>query len=185
MASLSNTAKAFLSFMFVLVLVSLALNVFMLWQWLGFQRQMVDMAETSQNTLVGAIDSLDNLQDLKIEMTVPVKKDIPVSMQVPINETMKVKINQSFKVEKTVTIPPIKINGVDVPMNPVPLNMDVPVNFEQNVPINITVPISTTIPIDFEVPVVINLKDTGLSTYIGQLQQMLTSINESISNMPK
>lgn len=182
---MSNTAKAFLSFLSVLVLISLALNVFMLWQWLAFQQQIVDMIEASQGTLAQAVTSLNDLQNLRIEMTVPVKKDIPVSMQVPINETMKVKISQTFKLEKTVSIPPIKINGVDVPMNPVPLNMDVPVNFEQNVPINISVPISTTIPVDFEVPVVLDLKDTGLATYIGQLQQMLVSINESISDLPQ
>ncbi len=182
-APLSNTVKTFLSFLFVLVLASLALNGFLLWQWLGFLQQAQQMGQQAQVAVDQAVANLGDFENASINFTVPVHDDIPVKTEVKFKKTIKVPVNLNVPIDQKIkTQVPLKINDITIPIEVVvPVKMNIPVNDEQEVTLDLTIPIDTTVPVDLTVPVNIPLKDTGLAPYIQQLRGMLQQLNESLS----
>ena len=183
-APLSNTVKTVLSFLFVLVIASLSLNGFLLWQWLGFLQQAQEMGQQAQVAMDQAVASLGDFENTSIQFTVPVHDEIPVKTNVKFKKNIKVPIKLNVPIDQKVkTQIPLKINDITIPIEvTVPVKMNIPVNDVQEVNLDLDIPIDTTIPIDMTVPVNIPLKDTGLGPYIQQLRSMLMQLNDTFSS---
>lgn len=185
MSTLSDTTKAFLSFLFVLIIASLAMNMFLVWQWLAFQNQVAVTASSVQITLAQAVTDLEGLKEHKFEVRVPIKGDFPISTNVDIEEVVEVSIDQKVRINDKIKVPSIVINDVEVPLADIVVDKEVPANFKKEVPVKFTIPIETSVSVEMVIPVEISLKDAGLVPYINRLQQVLVSINESISKLPQ
>ncbi len=179
---LSNNVKVFLSFLLILVIASLALNAFLLWQWLGFLQQVQVMGQQAQIAVDKAVADLSDFENSSITFTVPVHDNIEVNAQVKYKGMIDVPININVPIDEEVkTQIPLKINDVTIPIEvTVPVKMNIPVNSVQKVNLDLTIPIKTTVPINLDIPVDIKLSETGLGPYIGQFRQMLQQMNESL-----
>ncbi len=182
-APLSNTVKTFLSFMFVLVIASLALNGFLLWQWLGFLQRAQVFGQQAQVAVGQTVANLSDFENTSIQFSVPVKNEIPVKTTVKFQKTIKVPIKLTIPIDQQVkTQIPLKINDITIPIEVnVPVKMNIPIDTTQEVNLDLDIPIETTVPIDMNIPVNIPLKDTGLAPYIQQLRGMLQQMNDAIS----
>jgi hypothetical protein len=179
---MSNLTKATLGFIVVLVIASLLLNMFLLWQWFTFRQRMDELVQMSQISLAQAVADLGEFQDVTISTTIPIRQEIPVKLQVSVKDTLKVPITTTVDINKDIPVPPIELNGVKVPLNTVvPVRMKVPINFDQEVPLDLTIPVETTVPVKLDVPVEIKLSEAGLGPYIDSLRTLLVSFNETIS----
>ncbi len=180
---LSNNVKAFLSFLLILVIASLALNAFLMWQWLGFMQQVQVMGQQVQIAADKAVADLSDFENSSITFTVPVRDNIEVNANVKYKGTIDVPIDLSVPIDEEVkTQIPLKINDVTIPIEvTVPVKMNIPVNSVQKVNLDLTIPIKTTVPINLDIPVDIKLSETGLGPYIGQFRQMLQQMNETLS----
>ena len=183
-APLSNTVKTVLSFLFVLVIASLALNGFLLWQWLGFLQRAQVMGQQAQVAVDQAVAGLSDFENATIQFSVPVHDEIPVKTTVKFQKTVEVPINMSIPIDQQIkTQIPLKINDITIPIEVnVPVKMNIPINDTQKVKLDLDIPIETSVPIDMNIPVNIPLKDTGLTPYIEQLRGMLQQMNESFSS---
>ncbi len=183
-APLSNTVKTVLSFLFVLVIASLALNGFLLWQWLGFLQRAQVMGQQAQVAVDQAVAGLSDFENASIQFSVPVHDEIPIKTTVKFQKTIKVPIQLTVPIDQQVkTQIPLKINDITIPIEVnVPVKMNIPINEVQDVKLDLAIPIETTIPIDMNIPVNIPLKDTGLTPYIEQLRGMLQQVSEDFSS---
>ncbi len=181
---MSNSTKAFFSFLLVLVIASLALNVFLLWQWLSFLQQAQEVGREAQLAISQAVADLGDFEQAAIQFTVPVQNNIPVKMEIPYKKTLEIPVKLNVPIKQQVKAQvPIEINGVKVPIEVVvPIDMNVPIDHKQAVTIDLVIPIDTTVPLDMEVPVDIKISDTELGPYVERLRSMLNSMNEALSN---
>lgn len=176
---LSNNVKAFLSFLLVLVLVSLALNAFLLWQWMGVLQQAKVMGQQAQIAVDKAVANLSDFENSAIKFTVPVHDNIAVKTEIKYQKTIDVPIKLTVPVDQEVkTQIPLKVNDITIPIEVVvPVKMNIPVNETQKVNLDLTIPVDTTVPIDLNIPVNIKLSETGLGPYVGQFKEMLQQLN--------
>jgi hypothetical protein len=184
---MSKSAKALLVLLFILVLLSLGLNGFLLWQWRSFQQQVVGLGQTTRAALSQAVADLDTFQESTIQFELPVNERIPIQAEIPLSQTLQVPIQttipitQSINTTVTVDIPEL---GVSLPLDvTVPLDMQVPVDLNVPVTIDQSVPISTTVPISLEVPISIKISDTQLTGYLERLRVALESIEKALSSV--
>ncbi len=177
---LSNNVKAFLSFLFILVIISLALNAFLLWQWMGALQQAKVMGQQVQIAMDQAVANLSDFENSAIAFTVPVHDNIAVKTEVKYKKTINVPIKLTVPVDQEVkTQIPLKVNDITIPIEvTVPVKMNIPIDTTQNVNLDLVIPVDTTVPIDLEIPVNIKLSETGLGPYIGQFKQMLQQMND-------
>jgi hypothetical protein len=188
---MSRGAKTAVIILFILVLLSLALNGFLLWQWWMFQRQVRTglrrFQSVAHESLTQAIGELESFQQSSIEFEVAIHQDFPIELEIPIDETIEVPIDTTIPIQQeidtTVLIDPLQ-SGLEIPTDvTVPLDLEVPVNLNVPVSIDRTIPFSTTIPIDVQVPLSINVSETELTPYLEQLRSGLISLDQTISNL--
>jgi hypothetical protein len=184
---MSKSAKALLVLLFILVLLSLGLNGFLLWQWRSFQQQVVGLGQTTHAALAQAVADLDTFQESTIQFELPVNERIPIQAEIPLSQTLQVPIQttipitQNINTTVTVDIPEL---GVSLPLDvAVPVDMEVPVDLNVPVTIDQSVPISTTVPISLEVPISIKISDTQLTGYLERLRAALESIEKALSSV--
>lgn len=179
---LSNKVKVFLSFLLILVIASLALNAFLMWQWLGFMQQVQVMGQQVQIAMDKAVADLSDFENSSITFTVPVRDNIEVNANVKYKGTIDVPINLNVPIDEEVrTQIPLKINDVTIPIEvSVPVKMNIPINSVQKIDLDLTIPIKTTVPINLDIPVDIKLSETGMGPYIGQFRQMLQQMNDML-----
>jgi hypothetical protein len=186
---MSKTAKATLVLLFILVLLSLGLNGFLLWQWLNFQQQVVGLAQTTRDMLSQTIVELDTFQDSTIQFELGVNQSIPIQAEIPFSQTLQVPIQttipitQNINTTVTVDIPEL---GVSLPLDvTVPLDMQLPVDLTVPISIDQTVPISTTVPVSLNAPISIKISETELAGYVEQLRAALVSIEKALSDVAR
>lgn len=183
---MSNQTKGFLTFLTVMVVASLAMNLILLWQWLSFQRQAQEMAQMADLAMTQAAADLSELQQTTIQMTIPVRQQIPIKTEVPFKDTIKVPIHITIPIDdkiKTQIFIKMPDFGVDVPIDvSIPVKMDVPVNMEVPVTIDRKIPINTTIDLALDVPIALNIGETEFAGYIDRLRLTLTSFSDAIGN---
>lgn len=184
---MSTFGKIMLFILFILVLLSLGLNGFLIWQWLSFQGQIYALGQTTQDFLSQAIVELDSLQDTTLEFEFQVNQRIPIQSEVPFNQTFQVPIqttipiSQNIKTNVVVNVPDF---GINLPLEvEVPIDMEVPLDLEVPVQVDQSVPISTTVPISLDVPIAIDVGETELAGYLERLRATLESIQGTLSNM--
>jgi len=190
---LSRRARFVIVLLFVLVLLSLALNGYLVWQWLTFRAQaqaLADRAEGLRRPALEAIarlrEELQGVGDLAFEYNVQIDENLPVDAVVPFHERLEVPIQYTVPISQEIfttldlQIPQL---GVNLPVEvAVPVQLQVPIDFTVPVEIDREVPVHTTVPISLEVPIVIDLADVGLARYVELLDRGLADLEEALAD---
>jgi hypothetical protein len=188
---MSKTAKVILVILFILVFLSLGLNVYLLWKLYSLEEQARTTARNVvpllQASLGQTVTDLETFQESAIEFDVQVKQDFPLEVDVPFNETIEVPIQLTLPISQeintTILLDPLQ-TGTGIPVDvTVPVDIEVPIDVTVPVEIDRTIPIATTIPLDLDVPVSIEIGDTELAGYIERLRDNLISFNTSLDQM--
>jgi len=150
--------------LFVLVMLSLALNVVILgalWQ----------VRSVAKDEITAFADDLALSEKQTLTVTVRLKQAVPIQASVPIKKDINVPINTTVAINQTIRVPvnsPLGTINLDVP-----LKTDVPINLTVPVAINETVLISTTVNLDLTLPVSIPMAETPLPELFKNLRQRL------------
>ena len=189
---MSRGAKITIFLLFLLVILSLALNGYTIWQLLIFreqamalQQRLQDVQQVAAETVSRAIRELEAFDQVSIEHTVQINEQIPVRAVVPFQENMRVPIQATIPISEelstTVAIEISQLN-LSIPLDiTLPLVLEVPVDITVPIDIDRQVPVSTTVPIRLEVPFVVNLSETGLARYVELLKQELKALEQVLS----
>ena len=150
--------------LWVIVLVSLALNVYLLVGFNNFQRNVQQEANRISETLDGV--EIENYElpivvdeTFAISLTVPfsdtfevpIKTTVPVSTSITVDETISVAFNDVVSLDRDVQVF-LSVLGQSIPVD-IPIRADVPVDLQTDVPIKLEVPVEAEIPIDLMVKV--------------------------------
>ena len=153
--------------LWLVALLSLAINVWLFGLLIGVRHRMGDMAGL-------AAQALDDLSKASIDYSVPVHQVVPVVLVAPISTTISVPISMTLPIDMDVSVPLKTILGT-IPFT-VPIHTTVPINIQQDIPLRLSVPISTTVPFSIEVPIQISLADTSLGQSIAKAQSSLEKL---------
>jgi len=188
---MSRGTKTLITILFILVLLSLALNGYLLWQWWTFQQQtqaaLTDI-ETSVSELVSqAITDLEAFENSTLDFEFTVRQDLPVEVEIPFNESINVPIQTTIpisqEIETTIMLDPFQA-GFEIPTDiVVPVDMEIPLDLNIPVTIERPIPISTTISLDIDVPIAIEISDTDLAPYLERLRIGLGSLEDKLSTL--
>ncbi|MDW8325549.1 MAG: hypothetical protein RMK99_03180 [Anaerolineales bacterium] len=151
--------------LWVVALVSLALNLGLIAGLLNVRRQAAETAQT-----VAA--SLGRLRASTLTYTVQVNETVPVQVAVPINERLTVPIDTQLPIDTFVNVP-IEVPFIGSRMLSLPIKAVVPVKFETTFPVKLTVPISTSVPVELNVPIRIVVADTPLDDSLAEAEAYL------------
>jgi hypothetical protein len=192
--------------LFLLVLVSLALNAYLIRQWLIFRER----AEALEEQAAGLIDKalryeqlafdlrdaalveipryrqeLQGLQGMTFEYLVQIDENFPVDAVVPFQERLEVPIQTTVPISHAVETAfdlEIRQFGLSIPVEvTVPIQLEVPIDLSVPVEIDRDIAIQTTVPISLEVPIAIDLADTGLLEYVELLDQALAQLENTLA----
>jgi hypothetical protein len=189
---LSRGAKITIFLLFVLVVLSLALNGYTIWQLLIFREQALalqqriqDLQQVAAETVSRTIRELETFDQVSIEHTVQINEQIPVRAVVPFRENLQVPIQATIPISEeistTVALEISQLN-LSIPLDiTLPLALEVPVDITVPIDIDRQVPVSTTVPIRLEVPIVVNLSETDLARYVELLKQGLKDLEQVLS----
>jgi hypothetical protein len=152
--------------LWVIVLVSLALNMYLLAGFNSFQRNVQQEAKRISETLDGL--EIENYEvpvvvdeTFSVSLTVPfsdtfevpIKTTVPVSTSIAVDETISVPFSDVVSLDRDVQVF-LSVLGQSIPVN-IPIRADIPIDLQTDVPIKLQVPVEAEIPIDLliEVPV--------------------------------
>jgi hypothetical protein len=179
---MSRTLKVSVFVLFILVFLSLSLNMYLIWQLLRIQRQAREVIPRVQETLSQAATDVETFRKSKIELEIEIDQEFPVNVEIPIKETIEVPIQVTIPIKEefdtTVVMDPFK-SGLEVPVDvTVPVDVEVPIDVVVPVTIDRTIPISTMIPLNTNFPITIDINKTNLAGSIEQLRVALISFNQ-------
>src|SRR5437867_976933 len=162
-------SRVFSIFAFVIAIISLALNVLMIYKLnevrLGALRALDDTSR-----------GLDGLVDFTFRDTIRVNQTFTVGGELPFNQDFTVPISTTFPVNTTVHLSTsTPLGAIDVPLN---VNTTVPINLQVPVSISRTVPYSFSVPIDLLVPIEIRLRDVGAEQGIKQVKDEIKILRD-------
>jgi hypothetical protein len=186
---MSKTAKTVVTILFILVVISLALNGYLVWRLWQFEQQArrvaAEVGPMAQQALSQTADDLASFQNAKIKTTVQIKDEFPIQATIPFKETIDVPIKLTLPISQqintTILLDPFKTGaGIPVDVN-VPINLEIPIDTSVPVVIDRTIPISTTVPLNLDVPVVVAVGDTELAGYIQRLRDNLSAFSQSFN----
>ncbi|MBN1220311.1 MAG: hypothetical protein JXM69_15385 [Anaerolineae bacterium] len=188
---MSKTAKTFFVILFILVLVSLGLNGFLLWKLNQTEQQARTIARTVgpkvQEALKQTLTDLETFEDSTIEFNVAVDEEFPVQVDIPFKEKidipvqLTVPINQ--QIDTTILLDPLG-TGQGFPVDvTVPVDIEIPIDTSIPVAIDRTIPISTSIPLHLNVPITVEIGDTELAGYIGRLREGLAAFDPLLEQL--
>ncbi len=161
------------AFLYVLVIISLAINVRLIWE-LKRARDQAYAAVDQLLTITGQIG------DEKISVPIHVAREFPVKVSVPIEYNARIPVNADVPISTTVVIP-FEVMGKTIEF-PVPINMNIPVNVEVPVNLSKTFDISTTVPVVFDMNVEVKMSDTPLPKYMDELRAALLAVRGGEDN---
>ncbi|MBI4772171.1 MAG: hypothetical protein HY784_17570 [Chloroflexi bacterium] len=165
--------------LWLVVIASLALNLYLLRSLLHFQSQLGAAAGQLSLALAEAGGALDSLKSGTISYTVRLDQQVPIRFDVPVDQQLTVPISTTVPIRTVVNVPLPGALGVFPPLQ-VPISQTLPVAFSAVIPIHLTVPISQTIPLKLEVPVDIPLSDTPLAGLAELLEQFLSRVQQQL-----
>lgn len=173
--------------LFILVLVSLGLNVYLIAQLVRFQQQTQTLARELRpvltETLSNTASDLDEIKNSTIGFNARIDTDFPVDLEIPINESINVPINTVVPIKQeieTTVMMSLFEGGLEVPVDvTVPVDVEVPIDTVVAIDVDQRIPISTTIPIKADFPVEIVIGETELASYIDHLSAALSTFAET------
>jgi hypothetical protein len=159
--------------LWIVALISLAINVVMLRQLLLARRIALESVQDS-------IAVIDSLQGQVINYNVVIDENLPINADIPINETVEIHIQDEFPINTTVT--------VSVPAGPlgsipvrVPISTTVPIDRTIPIQINQTFSLSTMIPLHLDVPLAFSTQQLGLFATLEETKARLVLLEQSLS----
>lgn len=168
----------------VLVLVSLLLNGFLLWQWLVFRSEVRNI----QTSLVGALDQasieLEAFRSSTIEFQVSIQDEIPIRTTFPVEESFMLAIETTLPIQQEfdTTILVDAPFGLTVPVDvTVPVDIEVPVDLDLPIRLQESFEVDTTVPVDLDVPVQVDVAGTELAAVVDRVAVSLQAIRRSIA----
>lgn len=187
---MTRGAKISIVVLFILVLLSLGLNGYLIWQWLTFQQQTQQTVQTYQmlasEGLAQAIADLESFEQATIQFEIEVQQEFPVQVEIPFQETIEVPIQTTIpinqEIQTTIMLDPFQA-GLAIPTDiTVPVDMEFPIDLTIPVSVDRTIPISTSVPLDLSVPIAIEIGETELAPYLERLRLSLESFEQSLSS---
>jgi hypothetical protein len=162
--------------LWLLVIVSIMLNVVVLIQLLSFRR-----AAHAAVTEASAV--LADLQDETIALTIPVDETIVIDTEFPVTETVSVPIQTEVPISAAVAVMVDAglLGGIPVSF---PISANVPVDVMVDVPIDQTFAVQAPITLELEIPIEIAMADTPLAETLSQVQESLTSLAAELETSP-
>lgn len=151
----------------VLVLFSLGLNFFILWQ-LYRAKVLVDQGVEQ------AMQTVQSLTTQTFEVPVHVEQDFPINVTVPFRYQDSIPINTEIPIDVEISVP-FNIMGQTINLR-FPVQTTVPVNLDVPVDIQMNVPISTVIPLELDLVAAVPLSQTILPQYVQQFEAMMAEI---------
>ncbi len=188
---MSTTTKTLFIILFVLVFVSLGLNIFLVWQLQQARAQVRaasrEMGPVVQESIQQTIADLETFEKSAIEFNVQVDQEFPVEAEIPFNETIEVPIQLVVpiqdNIETTIEVDLLNTgNGIPIDVT-VPIDMEVPIDTTIPVEIDRTIPISTSVPLNFDVPVVIEIGNTELAGYLERIRGTMTALDVMVEQL--
>jgi hypothetical protein len=168
----------------ILVLLSLALNVFIVMSLASARQAIVSGLDTSLTALSG-LEGETFATTVQVKQAVPVRASVPFKRDLTVPIRINVPISQRVAFNDTIQIPIRTFVGeysVSVPISSsIPIEMNVPISTQVPIAISETMPISTAINLDMAIPVSIRLADTPLVTYLRDLRTTLADIRDALS----
>lgn len=186
---MTRGAKISIVILFILVLLSLGLNGYLIWQWLTFQQQTQQTVQAYQTMasegLAQAITDLESFEQATIQFEIEVQQEFPVQVEIPFQETIDVPIQTTIpinqEIQTTIMLDPFQA-GLAIPTDiTVPVEMEFPIDLTIPVSVDRTIPISTSVPLDLSVPIAIEIGETELAPYLERLRLSLESFEQSLS----
>ena len=169
----------------LLVLLSLGVSGYLLWQWLTFRSQKKVLAQKALSAISGSRQELQGISDATFEHLLQIDQTLPIHVVIPFREQLEVPIQTTVPIDQAIeTSFSLQLPGfsVRVPVDLViPVQFDVPIDMTVPVEINRDVPVSTTVPIKLDVPLVVNLADTGLKRYVDLIDQGLANLEQELA----
>jgi hypothetical protein len=172
--------------LFVLVFLSLALNLYLIYTFLNLRRQALQVARevrpVVQESLALADAELEAFQQSTMDFNIKIDEELPVQVAIPISETLEIPLQMNFPIsetiETTVMIDPFEA-GLEIPVDiAVPVDLEIPINMVVPVPISRTIPLSTSVPVNLDLPITINVSETPLVEYIEDVRTALVAFNQ-------
>ena len=172
---MSTTVKTLFIILFVLVIISLGLNLYLVWQ-LQQARQEVkavvqEVGPGVQKSLEQTIADLETFRNTTLEFKVAVDEEFPVEAQIPFKETIEVPIKLTVPIKQNIdTTIVIDVLGKGLPVDvSVPVDVEVPIDTTITVPIDRTIDVSTTVPLKLDVPIALEIGETEvIGTMVGE-----------------
>ncbi|MDX1520204.1 MAG: hypothetical protein R3264_01080 [Anaerolineae bacterium] len=180
---MSNTAKTIITVLFILVLLSIGLNVFILMQLREARQAARQTIPELQAALSQTAADLEALEQSNLELSIDIVQEFPIETEIPFNETIEVPIQLTVPISQVIetTVVLNIVGGIELPVDiAVPVDVEVPINNTVVIPIDRTIPISTVIPLDVTVPVAIDVGETELAGFVTKLREGIVSLNEML-----
>lgn len=152
-------------------LVSLALNVFLLYSLLNVRQAAMDGLDV-------ALTSLESLEGEGFHYEYRYNDTLPVAVEIPVQQQMVIPFQGNFPINTTVKVP-INAGVLGTFVLDVPIDTSVPVDVEVPVQISQTVAISTSLPLSLTVPIDVTAEDPAIQGFIDGLRQWLLELRES------
>lgn len=178
----------------LLVLLSLALNGYLVWQWLTFRSQALALADQADELRLSALDAvaqfrqeLQSIDEMIVEYEVQIDEHLPVDAVVPFRQRLDIPIEATVPISQAVQAAfdlEIPQFGLKIPVEvTVPVQLEVPIALSVPVEIDLDVPVQTTVPISLQVPIAIDLTDAGMMRYIELLDQGLADMERMLAGL--
>ena len=150
------------------LLLSLAINAFVVWQVLSFKA-------AAFNTVVSARAALSDFTMEPFTTMVQVDQVLPLAVEIPINQTFTVPIDTTYSldtiVNTTIAIPLLGPQNIAVP-----IRGEIPLQLTLEIPVRMTVPISTSYHLQVSLPVEVSLPPEVLEALDQTLQEIETGL---------
>lgn len=172
--------NTFLGALFLLVLVSISLNVAVILYGLRTRSQLLSLRRTVSGMLGEASKDLQRFERLVIKFDIEVNDRVPIRTSVPIDEQLDVTvkghipIRQKLDTEVTLHTPLLG----RMPMNvTVPLDLQVPIDLNLPIVIDHAIPVALEAPVHLRVPIEVDLSKTELGSFIDQVRNSLDTLH--------
>ncbi|GEM_PF-997055 len=177
---MSRKAKAYITFLTILVVLSLSMNILIVVSAQRLQAGLMEGGRVAVQSLGMAARQLDDLSTSTISMTVPISEELEIAATVPFREELVVPIATvvplNAYMELAFSLGPMGSQTIEVPIQAdIPISLSVPVKIDREIPVYARVPIS------MEIPVNIPLEQTPLASQLSAWEEMLLQLNNQLS----
>ena len=159
---------------------SLAVNIILIFILIILGRQLFALKGIVEGQLIGglatnfqAMDDATIVTTVKVNDTIPVVFDLPVSTNTTVSLTEPTPI---YGAQVSITTPYLSINA--------PADIVLPEGLPLPIALGISVPVSTTVPVVLKVPVKIPLAKTELHEPFVGLQEVVSPYNSLLGDLP-